>query len=134
MGSWRGTRVGALLGIASLALAACGSTGNSVLSAPAGSAPAQSTAQTPSARPSPPYAQIKGSVVTPATLQVSTGETIEIKNLDAYSHNLEDKTHHLYNGDVPAKGTEELTAPANPGTYVFTDRGHSSVRLTLQVS
>jgi plastocyanin len=110
-------------------LAACGSTSNPVLPAQPGAV----STQTPNSRPSPPYAQIKGSIVTPATLDVSTGETVKIKNLDAYSHNLEDKVHHLYDGDVPARGTAELTAPADPGTYVFTDRGHAALRLTLNV-
>jgi plastocyanin len=132
MGSWRGARGGALLVITALAVAACGSTSNSVLSAPAGDSGTRTEAPSPQA--SAPYAQIKGSVVTPSTLQVSTGETVRIKNLDAYSHNLEDKVHHLYDGDIAARSTGELTAPADPGTYVFTDRGHSALRLTLNVS
>jgi plastocyanin len=127
-----------MLVLSSMSLAACGNIGGTAASAssgaPAGGATPNSGVSTPTPQASAPYAQIKGSIVTPATLDVSTGETVEIKNLDPFSHNLEDKVHMLYNGDVPANGSEELTAPANPGTYVFIDRGHSSVKLTLKVS
>jgi plastocyanin len=126
-----------LLLVALFGLSACAAHGNSA--APAGAAAAGTTGtksdlSSPSRQSTTPSAQIKGDIVTPATLDVSTGQTVEIKNLDAYAHNLEDKTHRLYDGDVPAKGSEELTAPANPGTYVFTDRRHSKVKLTLVVS
>jgi plastocyanin len=133
----RATRLGALLVGGLLALSACGSLGNPA-AAPKAAAPnsagPKSDLSSPTRQSAAPSAQIKADTVTPSTLAVSTGQTVEIKNLDAYAHNLEDKTHHLYDGDVPAKGSEELTAPANPGTYVFTDRRHSKVKLTLVVS
>ena len=136
--SRRGTWLGVLLVVGSLGLAACGNIGNPAASAASGApntgATPNSGASSPTPRASAPYAQIKGSIVTPATLDVLTGETVEIKNLDPFSHNLEDRVHQLYDGDIPAKGSEELTAPANPGTYVFIDRGYSSVSLTLKVS
>jgi plastocyanin len=136
------TWVGVMLVLSSLGLTACGNIGNTVAEASSGapstgaapqSGASTPTASTPTAAAGAPSAQIKGSIVTPATLNVSTGQTVEIKNLDPFSHNLEDKVHRLYDGDIQAKSTGELTAPANPGTYVFIDRGHSAVKLTLKV-
>ncbi len=122
-----------------LGLAACGNVGDTVASASSGTpntgATPNSGASSPTPQASAPYAAtIKNSIVTPATLDVSTGETVEIKNLDPFSHNLEDKVHFLYDGDIAAKSSGELTAPANPGTYDFFDPRHPTAKLTLTVS
>ena len=133
-----GLRVGALLMIASLGLAGCVNAGGSAIAAPladgASTAAPKAAVPTPSAQSGPPTVAIRQNTATPATIQVSTGATVEVRNFDSVAHNLADKAHRLYDGDIPAKGKGELTAPAIAGTYVFTDRRHPKLRLTLKVS
>jgi len=132
---WRAVRVGAVLTLVGTCLAACGTGNTAGATTPPVPTPTHAAAPAGPAQPSgPPTATIKNNLITPSTLAVSTGATIEIVNKDSVAHNLEDKVHRLYNGDVPAKGKEELTAPANPGTYDFFDPRHPTAKLTLRVS
>lgn len=131
---WRAARSAAVLTVVGSTLAACGSANNAGASNPPASISTPVSSPIPKQPAGPPTATIHKNVISPTTLTVSTGATVEIKNLDAISHNLEDKVHRLYNGDVPAKGSEELTAPANPGTYTFIDRNHSTLKFTLKVT
>jgi plastocyanin len=114
-------------------LAGCGS-GSQALGAPK---PPPTTAEVPVPTPTPaadPLAtSIRHNIFDPNTLSVPTGATIKIHNYDSVAHNLADQKHHLYDGDIPAKGRGELTTPPTAGTYVFTDKRHPGLKLTVKV-
>ncbi len=93
-------------------------------------------AATPTPKPTPagpPTATIKGNKVTPATLEVSGGATVTIRNNDSVGHRLDDRKDHLYSGTIPGKSKGELTMPPDPGTYTFADPNNSSVKLKVKV-
>ena len=122
-------RVGAIAAVCVLTLtAACGS-GDSASEAP-------DVAATPTPKPEksgPPSVSIRNNKVSPSTLEVETGATVRIRNEDSVGHRLDSRAEHLYSGTIPAKGKGEISAPPDPGTYVFTDPNHPSARLKLKV-
>src|SRR5882757_6219847 len=87
-GGWRGVRAGALAVVVSLGLTACGNLGPSALAAPSAGAGKSSArpaagAQTPAPQSGPQTVAIRHNAATPATIHVSTGETIKVRNFDS---------------------------------------------------
>jgi plastocyanin len=123
--------VGAIAGVSVLTLAACGSDSPSVAPGSAPDAAATATPKPP--KSGPPSVTIRNNAVSPSTLEVETGATVKVRNADSVGHRLDNREDHLYSGTIPAKGKGEITAPPDPGTYVFTDPNHTSTRLKLKV-
>jgi hypothetical protein len=126
-------RVGAIAGGTLLTLtAACGS-GDSASVVPS---PVPDDAATASAKPQPSgprVLSIRHNQVTPSTLEVEGGATVRIRNDDSVRHRLDNRENHLYAGSIEPHGKGEITAPPDPGNYVFTDPNYPSVRLRLKV-
>ena len=124
-------RVGAIAGVSLLTLTAACNSGDSASVVPS---TVPHAASTKSSHPSgPPTVSIRHNQVSPSTLEVQTGATVKIRNNDSVGHRLDDRADHLYSGTIPGNGKGELTAPPDPGSYVFTDPNQPSARLRLKV-
>lgn len=124
--------VGVIAGLSLLTLTAACNSDDSASERP-GTSPAAPTATKKPRSSGTPTVSIRHNQVSPSTLQVGTGATVKIRNDDSVGHRLDNRQNHLYSGTIPAHGKGELTAPPDPGTYVFTDPSNSSVRLKLTV-
>lgn len=92
------------------------------------------TGTDPAGSTTPPKLTIKANTVSPKTLTVTPGQTIDIANSDAVAHDLVDATDKISSGTIKAKGNGTLTAPSTAGTYLISDPNHTGTKLTLVVS
>jgi len=125
--------VGVTVGVSLLTLTAACNSDDSASQRPGGTPDAAATATKKPRASGPPTVSIRHNQVSPSALQVGTGATVKIRNNDSVGHRLDNRQNHLYSGTIPANGKGELTAPPDPGTYVFTDPGNPSVRFKLTV-
>jgi plastocyanin len=116
-----------------LALAACSSSSTSSTSAPSSAtATGSSNGQKPATADT---IVIKNFMFSPASLTVSPGAVITVKNEDSVTHTLTDKTDpSAFNtGPVGPNQTKTFKAPATAGSYAFFCTIHQYMTGTLVV-
>jgi plastocyanin len=115
---------------ATLALAACGSSGNGGSPTSTGSQPAGGS----SAGTSQPMITIHNFGYT-GGLHVKAGATVTVVNKDSTPHTLTDKkTHEFDTGTIDGGATGTFTAPTKPGQYPFGCTFHPEMAGTLTVT
>jgi plastocyanin len=117
------SRLAALLGLVLiLAITACGSGSTSASSTPAAAGSADTIV-------------IKNFMFSPATLTVSPGTVVTVRNEDSVTHTLTDKANpKLFStGDVGPGQVKTFKAPAKAGSYPFFCTIHQYMTGTLVV-
>lgn len=80
---------------------------------------------------------IQNSAYTPATLSVRAGETVVVRNNDAFPHTVTHSTTGtpLFDtGDINGGQSKTFSAPSAPGTYAFKCSRHAQMQGTLTVT
>ena|ERR1700722_9834746 len=120
-----------------VALTACSSSSSSS-SAPSATSSSSATATGSSAGQKPATSDsivIKNFAFSPASLTVSPGAVVTVRNEDSVTHTLTDKADSkLFNtGPVSPGQTKTFTAPDKPGSYPFLCTIHQYMTGTLVV-
>jgi plastocyanin len=117
------------------ALTACSSSSSSS-SAPSASSSTSATASSAGQKPvASDSIVIKNFAFSPASLTVSPGAVVTVRNEDSVTHTLTDKADSkLFNtGPVSPGQTKTFTAPDKPGSYPFLCTIHQYMTGTLVV-
>jgi plastocyanin len=97
-----------------------------------GSGSGNSTHSTTAAAPN--TITIKNFTFDPATLTVSPGATITVKNEDSATHTVTATDKSAFDtGNVGSNATKTFTAPSKPGTYPYVCTIHNYMQGTLTV-
>jgi plastocyanin len=120
-------RIPVLAALAALlcVLAACGSTSSGGSASGGGAAPATHSA--------PNTIIIKNFMFSPASLTVSPGAKVTVKNEDSTAHTVTSSMKSFNTGNVAGGATMTLTAPTKPGSYSYICDIHQYMQGTLVV-
>jgi len=116
-----------------LTLAACSSSSSSSTSAPSSAAATGSSAD--QATGTTDTIVIKNFMFSPASLTVSPGAVVTVKNEDSVTHTLTDKTDQsaFNTGPIGPNQTKTFKAPGKAGSYAFFCTIHQYMTGTLVV-
>lgn len=124
----------AALGVITLLIAGCGSSGTTGYGQTGTTATNSAAPATNGATPA-----ASGSTITISSMSfgdpitVAPGAEVTIANQDGVEHSVTSKTAGQFDTEVDASGQKTFTAPTQPGEYAFYCKYHSNMKGTLIV-